>query len=244
MYSEIEFFLPQFAHMTINFDETVSTACIHAFEELTLSFAKVSMHTAQQLCFILYAAIEDYQPEDDDGNKNPNFNFNRFLRCARLLKRIEQMVIFRDVSPTAAVISNPDDHATNGSSIPAASTIKGEQIVDKTIVSTTDIIDISENKKSGFLLYKRVKRKNKYSTKPWKRRFFSIKHRILSCYRNADDREPLRSIYLMGCTLIANPQESKYNYTFHLYNKTSYIKFQLRAADEESFNGWISFIQT
>lgn len=225
--------------MIIHFDDTVSTACVQAFEELALSFAKVSMHTAQQLCFILFAAIEDYQPEDDDGNKNAHFNFNRFLRCARLLKRIEQIVIFRSASPTAAV-TNTTNAVGNGST--AAITNNGNKGADKTVVSPNDI-DLTENKKSGFLLYKRVKRKNNYSTKPWKRRFFSIKHRILSCYRNADDREPLRSIYLMGCTLVANPPESKYNYTFHLYNKMSYIKFQLRAADEESFNSWINFLQ-
>ena len=223
--------------MIIHFDETISAQCMDSFEELALSLARTSMHTAQQLSYIFIAAIEDYQPENANGEKNPQFNLNRYLRCAKLLKLIEQIVVFRKVS-TYNESSKPNTTGTTATntpnSLPTSPTRTNASIAND---------DNSDQRKSGFLLYKRVKRKNNFSTKPWKRRFFSVKHRVLLCYRNADDREPLRSILLSDCVLVPNPPESKYNYAFTLYNKISYIKFQLRAADEDSFNSWIHFIK-
>ena len=74
-------------------------------------------------------------------------------------------------------------------------------------------------------------------------RFFSVHHRVLACYRYADDLDPLRAILLPGCTLSLNPSGTKYNYSFSIYNHTSYMKFQLRAADEDSYNSWVNYLQ-
>jgi hypothetical protein len=138
-----------------------------------------------------------------------------------MLKRIEQIVIFRKV-------------------------VSVQQSIEEDKLNKPDdplIPDSSEFRKAGFLLYKRVERKSMFASKPWKRRFFSVHYRVLSCYRNADDREPLRSIFLPGCVLLTDLPESKYSFAFTLHSKTSDIKFQLRASDEESYKDWISFIK-
>ena len=74
-------------------------------------------------------------------------------------------------------------------------------------------------------------------------RFFSVHHRVLACYRYADDLDPLRAILLPGCTLTLSPAGAKYNYSFSIYNHTSFVKFQLRAADEDSYNSWVNYLQ-
>ena len=147
--------------MIVHFDENITPQCMDAFQDLALSLAKTSMHTAQQLSYGLVAAIEDYQPENADGVKNEQYNFQRYLRCAKLLKLIEQVVVFRKTSEYPI-------HVTSA------------------ITNTDSKLAQQENdefRKSGFLLYKRVKRKDNFHTKPWKRRFFAITHRVLLCYR-------------------------------------------------------------
>lgn len=189
-------------------------------EDLLLTLSKTSMHTAQQLHFILLAALEDNQPENADGLINPTKNISRYFRCARMLKRIEQIVIFRKV-------------------------VSVQQSIEEDKLNKPDdplIPDSSEFRKAGFLLYKRVERKSMFASKPWKQRHFSVHYRVLSCRRNADDREPLRSVYLPGCVLITDLPESKYKFAFTLHSKTTNIKFQLRASDEESYKEWISFL--
>jgi hypothetical protein len=196
-------------------DDVNATPTTLALEELALTLAKTSIHTAQQLIFILIAALEDYQPELSSGNKNSSSNIVRFFRCARMLKNINQMVIFRNVSVSSNVTS----------------------------ITNPMLLEDNETRKSGFLLYKRVYRKSRFVSKSWKRRYFSVHYRVLSCYRNVDDQEPLRSILLPGCILEFDAPDSKYHYQFSLYNKTTYLRFNLRAPDEESYNGWIEYLQ-
>ncbi|CAK9252178.1 unnamed protein product [Sphagnum jensenii] len=227
VYNETEFYLPQLAHLIIHLDDTTASSITSALENLALTLVKTSIHTAQQLNFILIAALEDYQPEDSLGIKNSNANINRFFRCARLLKRIEQMVVFRQL-----VSSVRDSYLSNNQ------VLQGFGSNDSPLTK-----DDSEIRQSGFLLYKRVTRKSMFSSKPWKRRFFSVHYRVLSCYRNADDDDPLRSILLPGCVLDKQPIDIHYSWGLSLYNKTTYIRFNLRALDQASYNSWVAFLE-
>lgn len=221
VYNEVEYYLPQFVHLIINLDDSASYLSVYAMEDLLLTLSKTSMHTAQQLHFILLAALEDNQPENADGAANKTKNISRYFRCARMLKRVEQIVIFRKV-------------------------VSVQQSIEEDKLNKPDdplLPDTSEFVKKGFLLYKRVTRKSMFMAKPWKRRYFSVHYRVLSCYRNADDREPLRSIFLPGCVLLTDLPDSKYEFAFTLHSKTTDIKFQLRAGDEVTYKEWIDFIR-
>ena len=213
--------MPQFAHLIIHLESSAKDLANIpiAMEELLLSLAKTSIHTAQQLQFILLAALEDYQPENSNGKKNPRSNAYRYFRCARMLKRLEQVVVYHRVVPTPYYLRQV---ALTGSEMGAMGT---------------------DLRKAGFLLFKRNERKSVLASKSWKRRFFTVQYGILSCYHFADDKEPLRSICLSGSTIDEHPADSKYNFAFNVFNATSSIFFQLRAADEDSFRHWTQFIR-
>lgn len=83
VFDEIEFYLPQLAHMIVHLEVDWPN---QALEKFALVVCQSSLHVALQLNWILLAAMEDYQPEDADGYWNPNSNPVYYTRCARLLQ--------------------------------------------------------------------------------------------------------------------------------------------------------------
>lgn len=118
VFDEIEFYLPQLAHMIIHLEIDWP---IQALERFALVVCQSSLHVAlqvmkrwtqpdvpcrhssfacrcrfarvPQLNWILLAAMEDYQPEDAAGNTNPNRNPVFYTRCARMLQNIERCIV-------------------------------------------------------------------------------------------------------------------------------------------------------
>ena len=66
VFSEIEFYLPQFAHWIVHMYEESSDA-LDDLSKFALILSQISTHTALQLTFMLIAYLEDYQPENSDG---------------------------------------------------------------------------------------------------------------------------------------------------------------------------------
>ena len=97
VFNEIEFYLPQLAHLIVHLDEDWT---FRSLERFALILSQTSMHTALQLCFILTAAMEDYQPENAKCEKNPDANPQYFFRCSSLLRNIERVVVFGTVCMT------------------------------------------------------------------------------------------------------------------------------------------------
>eukprot|EP01035_Chromulina_nebulosa_P010446 gene10446-14035_t len=93
VFSEIEFYLPQFAHWIVHLHEESSDAG-DDLSKFALILSQISTHTALQLTFMLIAYLEDYQPENSDGLLNPNRNAVLFSRCAKLLQDVERAVIY------------------------------------------------------------------------------------------------------------------------------------------------------
>ena len=85
VFSEIEFYLPQFAHWIVHMYEESSDA-LDDLSKFALILSQISTHTALQLTFMLIAYLEDYQPENSDGLVNPYRNAVLFSRCAKLLQ--------------------------------------------------------------------------------------------------------------------------------------------------------------
>jgi hypothetical protein len=88
-FNGIEFYLPQLAHMIIHLDGDLPTS---ALEQFSLVVCQQSLHVALQLQWILAAALEDYQPENPDGEINPHANITYYSRCVQLLENIERIV--------------------------------------------------------------------------------------------------------------------------------------------------------
>ena len=87
----IEFYLPQLAHMIIHLEVEWDDAILERF---ALVIAQQSIHFALQLNWILQGALQDYQPELDDGTPNEVYNPLFYTRCIKLLKNVERCVVY------------------------------------------------------------------------------------------------------------------------------------------------------
>lgn len=253
VFNEIEFYLPQLAHLIIHLDVDWPS---NSLERLAIVLCQTSIHTALQLCFMFIAAMEDYQPENADGSANPNANLEYYLRCSRLLRDVECAVVFGSPSlspnyrkPYAVpvqvegtkIIDNvflerknrTEDILHTSNAAPAATMSKDGR--DKSQTTHTSSI-------KGMLLYKREVRKSKFASKSWKSRYFKVEQHILFCYKNESSTVPLRSLQLRDFVLSVVNRE-KYQYQFELFSKSSGVKMQLRAESDANFDSWVLGLQ-
>lgn len=222
-----------------------------ALERFAILISEASVHTALQLSFILIAAMEDYQPEDKMGVRNPQSNPTLFFRCARLMQNVERAVIFGmpelsaeeetamqskilQVSDGSDKFSAKYNHITHDNIIKLVN-----RIVDTgAIVSRND----SKENKSELLLYKRITRKGMFYRKPWKPRYVTVEQRVLIVYHDASSPLPLRTLPLQGCSLVT-PENAKYPFYFEIVNPSTGTKFLLRATTQASYDKWMNTIK-
>ena len=95
-YRKIESYLPQLSHMTIN----SSPQAYPAMENLLCSISSFSMYAGLILTYNMVAALEDYQPEDATGMRNPASDNMLFQRCTKLLQMIERSVVEKEFKPS------------------------------------------------------------------------------------------------------------------------------------------------
>lgn len=234
---EVEFYLPQLSHLIIHLD-----SCSQPLEYLAVALSQSSMHTALQLNYILIAALEDYQKELSSGEENPSSNFIRYFRCARMLHNLERAVIFGSPILTSEE-KQKLAQKTQASHEKIARLYELEMQERLKELVPTNSLFIS-NGKSGVLMFKRNVKKDFLTTKSWKARYFQIQHRILFCYRNEQEKEPLRSLLLEDCIIEdQDTKNNKYKYVFSIYNKTTNTRFLLRALDLPAFVEWKHCLQ-
>lgn len=91
VFDGIEFYLPQLAHMIIHLEVDWADAILERF---ALVIAQQSLHFALQLNWILQGALQDYQPELEDGSANPTYDSVSYKRCLQLLRNVERCVVY------------------------------------------------------------------------------------------------------------------------------------------------------
>jgi phosphatidylinositol 4-kinase len=74
-------------HLEVEWDDAI-------LERFALVIAQQSIHFALQLNWILQGALQDYEPEHDDGTPNENYNPVFYTRCLKLLKNVERCVVY------------------------------------------------------------------------------------------------------------------------------------------------------
>ena len=233
VFDDIEFYLPQLVHMVIHLDVDFNNK---ALERFAVVISECSIHTSLQLSFILYAAMEDYQPEDSKGVKNPEANALLFFRCARLLQNVERAVVFGCPELSIEEEGTLAEHATK-----YLRTIeRANRIVDSSIPTK---VDGTTETMSGTLLYKRLERRGIFYSKGWKPRYIVLDQRVLFIYHD-DDRAsvPLRAFPLAGASIVT-PENAKYPYYFELVNPSTNTKYQLRAIDRTQYEKWLAAIR-
>lgn len=222
-FNEIEFYLPQIAHMIIHLGNT-NLELARGLERLMLSICQLSMHTALQLTFIFKAALEDYQMELPNGKPNPASNPALFNKCAVLLEHIERVVVFGS-SPVLVL-----DMAKN------------DKIIGEVVMSNTNEDVSRKGALIGELLYKRNTRKAFYRSKPWKPRFFKVENQALFCYHDDTLTKLLRCISLLDARLEV-PTAAKHLHYMELHSTVNDTVLRLRANDSSTFNKWAEAIE-
>ncbi len=234
IFDGIEFYLPQFAHMVINLEVNWGSSTL---EHFALMVSQQSTHFALQLHFILVAAMEDFQPEDEFGNVNPNANPLLYLRCATLLHNVERSVVFgspraRDFEKMyhAGQITLQELQELQR----ADRKFAAAQISDETKASDDVVME-------GVLGYKRWARKGLLSSKGWHDRRFVLQHRVLLCFR-IEDGVLKRAIPLAHTTIVVKEHHTKGFYFEIQENKRDRV-FKLYAPDAETRTKWVEALR-
>jgi phosphatidylinositol 4-kinase len=249
VFTDIEFFLPQIAHLIIHLEPNSRNETL---ELLAMVIAQTSVHAALQLLFAFSSAMEDYQPEVAGGQANPQSHPFYFSRCARLCTDVERAVVYggnemsnREIdllrnrmSPGNEVVSM-SNHGHDGDEE------SDDEMTDqkrRDITQRTPNPSSSEDQLSGLLFFKRTARKSSLHSKSWKQRYFVVDHRVLICFREPNMVSPLRAIALQNCQVNLVESEKYGSTGFDVVNTASGAKYQLRAETAESRQRWVDFI--
>jgi hypothetical protein len=237
VFNAIEFYLPQITHMLIHSEFTSNE---HPLEQLVIVICQSSVHTALHVSFILFAALEDYQPEDTLGRINPHANHRLFTHCARIMRNVERAVVQGDV---ASFILDRD----------RISTLSAEELAEKEDLFRTqtagDIMRFSapENEDNigtrgmkGPLMFKRVTRQT-FHRKTWKTRYFCIEDKVLLCYHDEEYHQLRRTLPLQDChvDIVTNPHHEN---CFQVFSPITGTLFKLRAESKDEMLAWIDCI--
>eukprot|EP01031_Cornospumella_fuschlensis_P034285 gene34285-41498_t len=227
VFREIEFYIPQLAHLIIHMDVSNRN---QALEMVAMVISQNSIHAALQLNFLFNAAMEDYQPELANGAKNTACNPFYFSRCARLVQDVERAVIYgsREMANNSEGKIKPND-------------VKLDQIQRSLDSEKSTQFD---GELSGQLFYKRVERKSLFHSKPWKQRYFVVDQRVLLCFKEPHAVNPKRAIPLQNCRVVACDHSLKYGDTlFEIVNEANSTRYLLRASTPQARNKWVRFLE-
>lgn len=234
VFSGIEFYLPQLAHMIIHLEHDWDDAILERF---ALMIAQQSLHFALQFNWILQGAIEDYAPEFANGESNPDYNPVFYKRCIKLLNNIERCVVYGrprslelqrlyekgKISKKEYEVLEQADRRYNAFQLTSAETQ-----------------DDSLHEFGGPLLYKRSIRRSCLKRKPWKERYFTIEDRMLHCYKNQGGTL-VRSMPLEGAIVERDISDAKYPGMFSVSNRN--FHYVLRASSAEEKEKWAKQIE-
>ena len=232
-FDEIEFFIPQIAHMIIHFG-----GVNRKLWNLMIMICQVSMHSALLLSFIFYAAMEDYQPEDANGVDNIHKDAKLHTHCSHLLTSIEKVVLLGSPALMKLELSASDKEK---------SLLEFEELEAESRIRDSELIIEMENEgkdvhvMSGELLYKRVEKKSMFVRKVWKPRYFKIENKVLNCYHDAKYEELLRSIPLQDCQVLEVHNPHHVN-CFEVHSPITFTVFKLRAQSRDEMLKWIEGI--
>lgn len=234
VFDGIEFYLPQLVHMILHLEAVWKTRFL---EQFALLIAQQSLHFALNMYWILVAALQDYQPEDDEGMPNPTFNAELYVRCAALQQNLEKAVVFG--SPRCAEYEQQflkgqitkvqlQDLEIKDRGEAAASFVKGGE--DQT------------SKMGGTLMFKRWVRTSRFAPKGWSKKRFEIRHRILICY-DVNGSTMLRALPLAHAEVKTDIENAKYEHYFEVQEKSRARVWKLRASSQYELKMWVDLIR-
>ncbi|KAG1713245.1 hypothetical protein DVH05_000965 [Phytophthora capsici] len=231
MLDQVEFYLPQLAHMVVHLENELP---MEDMEQFVLLLSQSSVHFALQFFWIIYAALDENRP------KRAGNNPRTFARCARLLLALEQCFVYG--SPAARQAS---ELLTRQS----ISRDEMEQILlaDRRFfavqqssadagIGLQDVAPVS----GGWLLKKGGGTRT-MGRRNWTLRWCRLEKRILLVFTKPTDLQPRAAIPLHGAKV--HVVENKRPFYFEITHDFSETKAKFAAKTAEELSTWVAHIQ-
>ncbi|GMF56726.1 unnamed protein product [Phytophthora fragariaefolia] len=234
MLDQVEFYLPQLAHMVVHLEQELPMEDI---EQFVLLLSQSSVHFALQFFWIIYAALDENRP------KRAGNNPRTFARCARLLLALEQCFVYG--SPVARQAS---ELLTRQS----ISRDEMEQIImaDRRFFavqqSSTDTPNAGNEVEdvaplTGGWLLKKGGGTRTMGRRNWTSRWCRLEKRILLVFSKPTDTQPRTAIPLHGAKV--HVIENKRPYYFEITHDFSDTKAKFAAKTADELSTWVAYIQ-
>ncbi|KAG2997400.1 hypothetical protein PC121_g20589 [Phytophthora cactorum] len=231
MLDQVEFYLPQLAHMVVHLERELP---MEDMEQFVLLLSQSSVHFALQFFWMIYAALDENRP------KRAGNNPHTFARCARLLLALEQCFVYG--SPAARQAS---ELLTRQS----ISRDEMEQILmaDRRFFaaqqSSTDSASAVEDVApiSGGWLLKKGGGTRTMGRRNWTMRWCRIEKRILLVFTKPTDSQPRAAIPLHGAKV--HIVENKRPFYFEIAHDFSETKAKFAAKTADELSTWVAYIQ-
>lgn len=259
---QVEFYLPQLAHMVVHLEKELPMA---AMEQFVLLLSQTSVHFALQFFWIIFAALDENRPK---RSGNPR----TFARCAQLLLALEQCFVYG--SPAAKEASelltrNSISKAEMDEIVMADRRFLAAQssleicyeggamgqlgssgsdrgslssIGSASGVSSSSGASTSSGATDGGWLFKKGGGTSKMGRRNWKLRWCRVENRILLVFTRPSDSRPRTAFPLVRAD-IRVVENKRHPFYFELVHELSETKMQFAAQSQEELVAWIALLQ-
>jgi len=218
---QVEFHLPQFAHLVIHIAEDVPETAV--LERFILAVCQVSTHIALQYFWIVYAVLEENNPK----HKSDGGAARVYRRCAELLLHLEQSVVYG--CGKSADLSEGLDELMK----------RCVQVAERTSSWVTDAKADADDVVFEGWLWKKGGGTSFGGRRAWSRRYMQMRTRVLYYFASKKGSRPRGSILLSALEVVV-PAESKYPYYFELRCRQSGLVLRMRAETEDEMRKWVN----
>ncbi|KAG7379398.1 Phosphatidylinositol 4-kinase beta [Phytophthora boehmeriae] len=235
MLDQVEFYLPQLAHMVVHLEQEMPMEDI---EQFVLLLSQSSVHFALQFFWIIYAALDENRPKRA-GNCP-----HTFARCARLLLALEQCFVYG--SPAAR----------QASELLKQQSISADEM-DQIIMADRRFFAIQQSTMdapivgsgadegiaplSGGWLLKKGGGTRAIGRRNWTQRWCRLERRILLVYSKPTDLRPRSAIPMHGAKV--HVVENKRPFYFEIAHDFSETKAKFAAKSADELATWVTYLQ-
>jgi len=215
---EVEFYLPQLAHLIITLVEELPEMAV--LERFMLAVCQLSVHLALQYFWLVYAALEENNP------KRATRSQSVYCRCSLLLLHLEQCVVY-------------------GHGVQDRRSQDLQNLMQRCVQVATQSVGEDDQSTSGNVifdgwLWKKGGGHSKLGRRTWSRRFLQVRQRTLFYYSNSDAGAlQARGALSLSAAQVFVPPHPKYDFYFKVVCQQSGLVFHLRAETAEERSQWL-----
>lgn len=233
MLDQVEFYLPQLAHMVVHLEQELP---MEDMEQFVLLLSQSSVHFALQFFWMIFAALDENRP------KRAGNNPHTFARCARLLLALEQCFVYG--SPAARQASELLTRQSISRDemdqiLMADRRFFAVQQTDTSTAGNSDVEDVIPL--SGGWLLKKGGGTRTMGRRNWTLRWCRLEKRILLVFSRPSDLQPRSAIPLHGAKI--HVVENKRPFYFEIAHDFSETKAKFAAKTADELATWVAYLQ-